>query len=248
MAFDPSVYTTTKVRALPVILLLDGSGSMAGEKIDTLNAAVNEMITSFKSGAQNEVAIQIAIITFSGGGANYAVPLSAVGDIAEVALRANGATPMGAALRMAKDLIEDKETISSKSYRPAVVLVSDGMPNDEWQDAMSGFIKSGRSSKCDRFAMAIGADADRGVLGMFLEGSENQVFEAADAGKIKDFFRFVTMSVSVRSKSKNPNQIAELPQGSALSPVPLSSLSSIDRRLQNETLKKKLLALELDDI
>ena len=248
MAFDPSVYTTTKARALPVILLLDGSGSMAGEKIDTLNAAVNEMITSFKSGAQNEVAIQIAIITFSGGGANYAVPLSAVSDIAEVALRANGATPMGAALRMAKDLIEDKETISSKSYRPAVVLVSDGMPNDEWQGAMSGFIKSGRSSKCDRFAMAIGGDADRGVLGMFLEGSENQVFEAQDAGKIKDFFRFVTMSVSVRSKSKNPNQIAALPQGSALPPASPSLLSSIDKRLQDETLKKKLLALELDDI
>lgn len=248
MAFDPSVYTTTKARALPVILLLDGSGSMAGEKIDTLNAAVNEMITSFKSGAQNEVAIQIAIITFSGGGANYAVPLSSVNDITDVTLRANGATPMGAALRMAKDLIEDKEIISSKSYRPAVVLVSDGMPNDEWQGAMSGFIKSGRSSKCDRFAMAIGGDADRGVLGMFLEGSENQVFEAADAGKIKDFFRFVTMSVSVRSKSKNPNQIAELPQGSALPPASPSSLSSLDKRLQDDTLKKKLLALELDDI
>ena len=47
MAFDPSKYTVAKARPLPVILLLDRSGSMCGEKISTLNSAVNEMIQSF---------------------------------------------------------------------------------------------------------------------------------------------------------------------------------------------------------
>ncbi|HCA19477.1 MAG TPA: hypothetical protein DEO40_02225, partial [Treponema sp.] len=46
MAFDPSKYTVAKARPLPVILLLDRSGSMSGEKISTLNSAVNEMIQS----------------------------------------------------------------------------------------------------------------------------------------------------------------------------------------------------------
>jgi len=63
---------------------------------------------------------------------------------------------MGMALRMAKDLIEDKEIIPSKGYRPAVVLVSDGAPNDDWEGPMNDFISGGRSSKCERFAMAIG--------------------------------------------------------------------------------------------
>ena len=114
---------------------------------------------------------------------------------------------MGTALLMAKDLIEDKEIIPSKGYRPAVVLVSDGAPNDDWQQPMENFISNGRSSKCERFAMAIGTTQEDPVLNKFLSGTENKVFLASDASKIRDFFKFVTMSVSVRSRSQNPNAI-----------------------------------------
>ncbi len=214
MALDLSKYTVTAARPLPVILLLDGSGSMSVEgKIESLNSAVNEMIQSFKSLSAKEVDINLGIITF-GNTVNYAVPLQSVKDITSVHLDANGGTPMGVALRMAKDLVEDKEIIPSKGYRPAVVLVSDGQPNDEWKNPMQSFIKEGRSSKCDRFAIAIDGEndkADRDVLNMFLEGTENHVFEASDASKIKDCFRQVTMSVSVRSKSKDPNKLIALP-------------------------------------
>ena len=40
-------------------------------------------------------------------------------------------TPMGTALKMAKDMIDDKQETPSRIYRPAVVLVSDGAPNDD---------------------------------------------------------------------------------------------------------------------
>lgn len=64
MAFDPSKYTVAKARPLPVILLLDRSGSMYGENIDTLNSAVNEMIESFKTAGQGEVEINLGVISF----------------------------------------------------------------------------------------------------------------------------------------------------------------------------------------
>ena len=35
-------------RALPVFILLDVSGSMSGQKIETVNVALKEMINSFK--------------------------------------------------------------------------------------------------------------------------------------------------------------------------------------------------------
>lgn len=213
MALDLSKYTVPAARPLPVILLLDGSGSMAGEKIASLNSAVNEMIESFKSLSAKEVEINLGIITF-GQTVDYPVKLQSVKEIGQVHLDANGGTPMGTALRMAKDLVEDREIIPSKGYRPAVVLVSDGMPNDSWKEPMQAFIKSGRSSKCDRFAIAIdgnGEQADRDVLNMFLEGTENHLYEASDASKIKDCFRQVTMTVSVRSKSKDPNKLLALP-------------------------------------
>ena len=208
MAFDPSKYTVAKARPLPVILMLDRSGSMGGEKISTLNSAVNEMIQSFKSVGQGEVEINLGIISFGDGGATYDLPLQPVAGINNVSLQANGGTPMGMALRMAKDLIEDKEIIPSNGYRPTVVLVSDGMPNDDWEKPLENFIKDGRSSKCDRQAMEIQAGANgEAVLDKFLEGTENKLFHAAEVSKIKDFFKFVTMSVSVRSKSLDPNKL-----------------------------------------
>lgn len=207
MAFDPSKYTVAKARPLPVVLLLDRSGSMGGEKISTLNSAVNEMIQSFKTAGQGEVEINLGVISFGDGGASYDLPLQPVASINGISLQANGGTPMGMALLMAKDLIEDKEIIPSKGYRPAVVLVSDGAPNDDWQQPMENFISNGRSSKCERFAMAIGTTQEDPVLNKFLSGTENKVFLASDASKIRDFFKFVTMSVSVRSRSQNPNAI-----------------------------------------
>lgn len=212
MAFDPSKYTVAKARPLPVILMLDGSGSMGGDKIATLNTAVNEMITSFKNEAQNEVEIQVGIIAFGDGGAQYVLPLQSCSQIANIQLGASGGTPMGMALKMAKDLIEDKNIIPSRGYKPTVVLVSDGEPNDNWEQPMKDFITSGRSSKCDRLAMEIQAGENgQTVLNKFLEGTENRLFHADEASKIKDFFRFVTMSVSVRSKSADPNKLLSLP-------------------------------------
>lgn len=223
MAFDPSKYTVAKARPLPVILLLDRSGSMGGEKISTLNSAVNEMISSFKTAGQGEVDINLGVISFGDGGATYDLPLQSVAGITGIALQANGGTPMGKALMMAKDLLEDKEVIPSKGYRPAVVLVSDGAPNDSWEQPMSDFISGGRSSKCERFAMAIGTSQDDPVLNKFLSGTENKVFLASDASKIRDFFKFVTMSVSVRSRSQNPNAL--LPAAS--SPTSMTAIEDM---------------------
>lgn len=207
MAFDPSKYTVAKARPLPVMLLLDRSGSMCGEKITTLNSAVNEMIQSFKTAGQGEVEINLGVISFGDGGATYDLQLQPVSGITGISLSANGGTPMGMALRMAKDLIEDKEVIPSKGYRPAVVLVSDGAPNDAWEQPLQDFIVGGRTAKCERFAMAIGTSQDDPVLNQFLSGTESKVFLASEASKIRDFFKFVTMSVSVRSKSVDPNKL-----------------------------------------
>ncbi|MGL4987527.1 MAG: vWA domain-containing protein [Treponemataceae bacterium] len=214
MALDLSKYTVTAARPLPVLLLLDGSSSMSGKKIKSLNGAVNEMIESFKSLSAKEIDITVGIITF-GDSVDYVQKLKSVKDISNIHLVASGLTPMGSALTMAKDLIEDRDSLPSSGYRPAVVLVSDGQPTDEWEKPLQNFIAGGRSAKCDRFSIAIGSDADRTVLSQFVSGTENKVYEASDADKIKDCFRQVTMSVSVRSKSQNPNKLIALPDAAA---------------------------------
>lgn len=214
MAFDPSKYTVAKAKPLPVVLLLDTSSSMnaGGEqsKIAELDSAVREMIKDFAHEEQLETEIQVSVITFGYEGVKLALPYTNASKVEMKKLEAQGNTPMGTALRMAKDMIEDKETTPSRAYRPLVILCSDGEPNDDWQEPMDKFIKDGRSSKCDRMAMAIGSDANEAVLKRFIEGTENPLFYAKDASSMHKFFKFVTMSVATRSHSQNPNLIMKI--------------------------------------
>lgn len=46
--FDVTKYTSSKAKPLPIILLLDESNSMSGDKIERLNEAVNKMLTASK--------------------------------------------------------------------------------------------------------------------------------------------------------------------------------------------------------
>jgi len=207
-AFDPSKFTAPAARPLPVILLLDVSGSMSGAKILNLNDAVKDMLSTFCDTENSETEIHVAIITF-GSEVKLHQPLTSSSKISWHDLSASGGTPLGTALKMAKAMIEDKSVIPSRAYRPTVVLVSDGRPNDDWRQPLEDFIKDGRSAKCDRMAMAIGADADEGVLGKFIEGTQNRLFYAENAKQLREFFTFVTMSVTIRSQSKDKNVVPD---------------------------------------
>lgn len=208
MSFNPEKYKLPQQKPLPVLLLLDVSGSMLGDKIKKLYEATTEMVDDLIDEGLKEVDINIAIITF-GGQVNLHTDFTSITKLQNTPISqftASGNTPLGQALIMAKDLIEDKNKVASKSYRPAVVLVSDGIPNDEWKKPLEDFIGSGRSSKCQRFAIAIGNDAHKDMLEEFT-GNVDTVYTAVNASDISNNFAKVTMSVSMRSKSVNPNVV-----------------------------------------
>jgi uncharacterized protein YegL len=222
--FDPSKFTAAKAKPLPVILLLDVSGSMGGEKIRNLNDAVRDMLDVFSDTENSETEIWVAIITF-GEQVKLHQALVSASNIQWHGLSASGGTPLAVAFQMAKAMIEDKDVVPSRAYRPLVVLVSDGQPNNGWERPLNEFISDGRSAKCDRMAMAIGADADEAVLGKFLEGTPNPLFYAENAKQLGDFFKFVTMSVTIRTKSQTPNVV---PEASAIDVKP----ATIEARLE----------------
>ena len=206
MAFDPKNFVVSEPKSIPVLLLLDLSGSMSGEKIDKLNASVRLMLESFKKAETNETFIKLAVITF-GASVDVHTQLQEVSKIENfLDLSANGATPLGVALKMSKAMIEDKEIFKGRDYRPAVVLVSDGQPDSGWESPLEDFVSNGRTAKCDRLAIAIGNDADLNVLGKFIEGTNNEVLKASDAEDIVNQFKKITMSVTMRMKSVDKNQ------------------------------------------
>lgn len=243
--FDPSKFTAPKAKPLPIFLLLDVSGSMnevidpetarrtgqtlvsdgktwelvegGTSKIQILNDAIRRMVDSFVVEERMETEFLMSIITFGDCVAQHLTPKSA-SSVNWTDMKADGCTMMGAAFSLAKMLIEDKDVIPSRAYRPTVVLVSDGQPTDDWEHALKSLITDGRSAKCFFMAMGIGEDPGTIVLERFISQTPvlaevngkqivNTVFHATDADKIHEFFRKVTMSVTTRSKSQNPNAV-----------------------------------------
>jgi len=195
-------------RMLPVILLLDVSSSMNHDsKIDELNQSVREMLDSFRKEQSVQAEICVSIITF-GSEVKTHTELTPAKDINFTDLVAGGMTFMGRAMDEAYDMIEDKTKVPKNAYRPVVMLVSDGEPNDDhWEDKLKKFTTTGRSSKCDRWSLAIGDDADIDMMKSFLDHPEKEVCHVEDAADIHKFFRYFSTSVIQRSKSNNPNEI-----------------------------------------
>jgi len=204
-------FVANKARPLPVIIMADTSGSMSVDgKIDSLNQSLRDMIKSFSEETRSRAEINVSVITF-GGQARVHLNLTPAHQIEQIEeLNATGGTPLGQACTLAKELIEDKEIISSRAYRPVIILLSDGHPTDDYDTAFNELINSERAQKATRFALSIGADADDSVLSEFNNDIEAPVFHAKNASDIHRFFRAVTMSVSNHSKSQTPNQPMKL--------------------------------------
>ena len=233
--FDASEFTTKKPKDLPVILLLDTSDSMniladpasithdtgrteirdghnvrivegGTTRIDVLNKCVRDMLAAFAKFEKEATELLISIITF-GKDTQLYVPPSRPSQVLFTDLEADNNTPLGKGLEIAKDLIENRTLIPSGCYRPLVVLVSDGKPNDDWEGRLADFIQQGRTANCDRMALAISKKADRKMLARFVEGTTHTVQDADTADQITNFFTSVTLSTKMRTESKNPNEI-----------------------------------------
>ena len=166
------------------------------------------MIETFAAAQAKEQIIDVAIITF-GDSVDLHTKYTPVKDLQAKGIskfKASGMTPMGTALRMAKDMIDDKNETPSRIYRPAIVLVSDGGPNDDWKGPMDKFINDGRSAKCQRFAVAIGNGADRSVLERFTQ-DPNAVLFAENAKDISEQFKTISMSISTMATIPNSNSV-----------------------------------------
>lgn len=206
MAFDPGQYTSNrKQRHIPVILLLDVSGSMSGDPIDSLNSAVQDMFATFCDD-KIEKPIKVAIITFGANGAQLHLPPTPARDANAKwrNMNAAGTTPLGSALKMAKDMVEDTTYMpKDEYYKGYFILASDGDPKDSWEEPMRRLINDGRTRKYDRFALAIGDKADEAMLGKFIEGSEYPLFHANTASDIEKAIKAISEPISERASEKD---------------------------------------------
>jgi uncharacterized protein YegL len=226
MPFNPTDYTAHTAKPLPVVLMLDSSLSMQGLKIENLNIAIRVMMNKFADSATMETEIIVAIIAFgTPKGVELLTPHSKpyvkAYELKEnlPTLSAHGNTPLGTALKMAKDMIDDKTVTPSPCYKPAVVVVTDGKPTDEWKSPLERFTSDGRSQKCQRLAVGIGEgkDIDLDMLNKFVSVPDN-LLRVETADEILSALELITDTVSQRAKSVNPDVVPTVnnPGGSSV--------------------------------
>ncbi len=192
----------------PVFLLLDVSGSMSDHgKIDELNQSVRILLKDLKSQTEAKSYFGVSVYTF-GETVENILPLTKLPDynIDEFPqMNASGLTPMGEALMRVKDFVENNEDLK-RSYRPVIILVTDGMPNDAWEKSVEAFANTGRTARCERYALSIGADEGTpqyDMLMMYTKDKE-KICPANKAGIISRFFQVISVSM-IGNNNQKPN-------------------------------------------
>lgn len=149
----------------PVVLLLDTSGSMAGEPIKALNQGLTVFQNAVREDEQASLRVEVAIVAF--GPVRLVQDFITVDEFVPPQLDASGLTPMGEAINYALDLLESrKETYRASGiqyYRPWIFLITDGAPNlnSPWQQASQRVKDSESNRKLSFFAVGVqGADLE----------------------------------------------------------------------------------------
>jgi Ca-activated chloride channel family protein len=163
-----------------LVVVLDRSGSMAGDKIEHARAAVRALINGLGEGDR------FALVTYSDG-AQAAIPLGAIADrrqwLAIVdSIGTDGGTNLSSGLDLALGMIDGAR---HAGRAPRVVLISDGLAN-QGDASREGLVA--RASRAARgeyalSAVGVGADFDEGLMAALADaGTGNFHFLASAAG------------------------------------------------------------------
>ena len=196
----------------PVILLLDTSSSMEGAPIDELNEGFRQFLCETAADEAASLSVELEVITFDYN-ANRVMPFTQIGECDQnpAPLVADGSTAMGAGIRMALHDLKARRKMyrnnGISSYRPWVILMTDGGPNDDnWEEAAEEMRQQGENGKIQYIGIEIGDEADHETMCQILPSQPGPV--KLRGLRFKQFFRWLTdslKSVSASAVSEQDN-------------------------------------------
>lgn len=206
----PNVELTT--RPLHFIWIADCSGSMHGERINSLNFAIKEALPAMRDTAKDNPNAQVLCraISFESNAKWHIATPTPVDDFNWIDLSVGGVTSMGAALKLAaKELTIDK--MSERALPPVLVLLSDGEPTDDFQQGLDELMALPWGKKAVRLSIAIGNDANLDVLQQFIGHNELQPLVAHNAAELVKFIKWASTQVLKAASSPESQKVGQAP-------------------------------------
>lgn len=191
---------------LPIVFVLDTSGSMTGQPISMLNHAMEEVmnIVGRFAASSSDALLKIGVLQVHSG-AHWIQPkgLEEFGDFIFSPLTAGGLTDMGAALAELDDKLSRKAFLLSTTgwCKPVIIFMTDGQPTDSWEAPLNELKRNKWYSNSIRIGFAVGDAADVRVISEIVGNSE-AVIQTSDLNTFSILLQKIAIdSAMIGSKS-----------------------------------------------
>lgn len=200
-------------RRLLAYFLLDTSGSMRGEPIQALNNGFNGLVNMLRTDPQAMDSLHISVITFDKEVQNI-VPLTDLASFQPIEIQCpdSGPTHTGQALEMVCNLVNReliKGTTERKGdWKPLLFIFTDGKPSD-----LQKYREFIPKVKALDFGVIVGCAAGPKAEVSFLQELTDNVvkLDTTDANTLTTFFKWVSSSIEMGSKSQGTGESMTLP-------------------------------------
>lgn len=208
-------------RPLHFIWICDCSGSMSGQKIQTLNNAIDSAIPLMQEKARENPNAQVLVraIKFSSGAQWHVAQPTPVEDFKWINLATEGVTDMGKALSLVADQLK-MPPMADRALPPVLVLISDGQPTDDFSSGLRQLMEQPWGKKAIRIAIAVGGDADLETLQKFIGHSELQPLQSNSPDALVRQIKWVS-TVVLGAASSPSSQLDNSNSGGGNIPIPV---------------------------